>query len=73
MKASRTMVGIVLGVKVRIYKNFNMGWSVRMKYKTSASTGEYEIPGMCRATESLNRTIWESLIPSFINYLFRIQ
>ena len=31
-----------------------------------------EILGMCPATENINRTIWESLIPSFINYLFRI-
>ena len=44
MKASVQWLEIVLGVKVRIYKNFNMGWSVRMKYKTSASTGEYGDP-----------------------------
>ena len=41
MKGSVQWLEIVLGVKVRIYKNFNMGWSVRMKYKTKASTGEY--------------------------------
>lgn len=35
---------LVVGVKVRIYKNFNMGWSVRMKYKTNASTNEYANP-----------------------------
>ena len=44
MKASVQWLEIVLGVKVRIYKNFNMGWSVRMKYKTIASTGEYGDP-----------------------------
>lgn len=44
MKASVQWIEIVLGVKVRIYKNFNMGWSVRMKYKTSASTGEFGNP-----------------------------
>ena len=44
MKASVQWLEIVLGVKVRIYKNFNMGWSVRMKYKTSVSTGEYGDP-----------------------------
>lgn len=44
MKASVQWLEIVVGVKVRIYKNFNMGWSVRMKYKTSASTGEYGDP-----------------------------
>ena len=44
MKASVQWLEIVLGVKVRIYKNFNMGWSVRMKYKTKASIGEYGNP-----------------------------
>lgn len=44
MKGSVQWLEIVVGVKVRIYKNFNMGWSVRMKYKTSASTGEYGDP-----------------------------
>ena len=44
MKGSVQWLEIVLGVKVRIYKNFNMGWSVRMKYKTKASTGEYGNP-----------------------------
>lgn len=38
------VVELVVGVKVRIYKNFNMGWSVRMKYKTNASTNEYANP-----------------------------
>ena len=37
-----------------------------------ASVQWLEILGMCPATENINRTIWESLIPSFINYLFRI-
>lgn len=44
MKASMHWMELVLGVKVRIYKNFNMGWSVRMKYKLNASTGEYGDP-----------------------------
>ena len=44
MKGSVQWLEIVLGVKVRIYKNFNMGWSVRMKYKTKASIGEYGAP-----------------------------
>ena len=44
MKASVQWLEIVLGVKVRIYKNFNMGWSIRMKYKTSESIGEYANP-----------------------------
>ena len=44
MKASVQWLEIVLGVKVRIYKNFNMGWSIRMKYKTSATTGEFGNP-----------------------------
>ena len=44
MKGSMQWFELVVGVKVRIYKNFNMGWSVRMKYKTSASTNEYANP-----------------------------
>ena len=44
MKASVQWFEIVLGVKVRIYKNLNMGWSVRMKYKTKDSIGEYGNP-----------------------------
>ena len=31
MKGSMQWFELVVGVKVRIYKNFNMGWSVRMK------------------------------------------
>ena len=34
----------VVGVKLRIYKNLILGWSVRMKYKTNASTNEYANP-----------------------------
>ena len=44
MKGSMQWFELVVGVKVRIYKNFNMGWSVRMKYKTNASTNEYANP-----------------------------
>jgi hypothetical protein len=44
MKATMHWLEIVLGVKVRILRNFNMGWSIRMKYKLSASIGEYGDP-----------------------------
>lgn len=44
MKGSMQWIELVLGVKVRIYKNFNMGWSLRMKYKINATTGEYGDP-----------------------------
>lgn len=44
MKGSVHWIEIVLGVKVQIYKNFNMGWSLRMKYKTKDSYGEYGNP-----------------------------
>lgn len=44
MKGSMQWLEMVLGVKVRIYKNFNMGWTVRMKFKTKASIGEYGAP-----------------------------
>lgn len=44
MEGSVQWLEIVLGTKVQIYKNFNMGWTVRMKFKTKASTGEYGAP-----------------------------
>ena len=62
---------LVVGVKVRIYKNFNMGWSVRMKYKTNASTNEYANPWYVPGYGNLNQITWELPIPSFTNYLFK--
>lgn len=44
MKATMHWFELVAGVKVQIYKNFAMGWAVRMKYKISASTNEYANP-----------------------------
>ena len=41
MKGSMQWLEFVLGVKVRIYRNFNMGWAIRMKYKLSGSSDEY--------------------------------
>ena len=41
MKGSMQWFEFVLGVNVQIYKNFSMGWSVRMKYKTTASMDEH--------------------------------
>lgn len=35
---------LLAGVKVNIYKNFSMGWAVRMKYKLSGTTSEYGNP-----------------------------
>lgn len=44
MKATVQWFELVAGVKVQIYKNFSMGWAVRMKYKLSASIGEFGDP-----------------------------
>lgn len=44
MKCTMQWFELVAGVKVNIYKNFSMGWAVRMKYKISASMGEYGNP-----------------------------
>lgn len=44
LKGSMQWVELVLGVKVKIYKNFNMGWTVRMKYKTASSVSEFGNP-----------------------------
>ncbi len=44
MKATVQWFELVLGVKVKVYKNFCMGWALRMKYKMSASISEYGNP-----------------------------
>ena len=44
LKGSMQWVEVLLGVKVKIYKNFNMGWTVRMKYKTASSVSEFGNP-----------------------------
>ena len=44
MKGSMQWLEFVLGVKVRIYKSLNMGWAVRMKYRTASTTGKYGDP-----------------------------
>lgn len=44
MKATIQWFELVVGVKVNIYKNFSMGWAVRMKYKISGAAGEFGNP-----------------------------
>ncbi|MEG1162280.1 DUF6048 family protein [Bacteroides sp.] len=44
LKATVQWFELVAGVKVKVYKNFNMGWAIRMKYKISASMSEYADP-----------------------------
>lgn len=44
MKCNMQWFELVLGVNVKIYKSFYMGWAIRMKYKTSASIDEYANP-----------------------------
>lgn len=45
-KATMQWMELVAGVKVQIYKNFYMGWALRMKYKLYASVSEYGNPWM---------------------------
>ncbi len=45
-KATVQWFELLLGVKVQIYRQFYMGWSVRMKWKISASLSEYGNPWM---------------------------
>jgi hypothetical protein len=45
-KVNMQWLEFVLGVRVKIVSNFMMGWSVRMKYRTSASDNEYGVPYM---------------------------
>ncbi|WP_455584508.1 DUF6048 family protein [Bacteroides sp.] len=45
-KATMHWLEFVAGVKVQIYRNFYMGWAVRMKYRLSASLSEYGNPWM---------------------------
>ncbi|MDR0962285.1 MAG: DUF6048 family protein [Mediterranea sp.] len=44
MKGSMHWVEIVLGLRAHIYKAWHMGWSVRMKYRTTSSTAEFGNP-----------------------------
>ncbi|MBP8623045.1 DUF6048 family protein [Bacteroides sp.] len=44
LKSTMHWFELVAGVKVNIYRNFNMGWTIRMKYKISASVNEYADP-----------------------------
>lgn len=44
MKGSMQWLELVVGIRAHIYKRLYMGWSVRMKYKTSASTDEHGLP-----------------------------
>lgn len=44
MKASVHWLELVVGVKVKIYRSFYMGWALRMKYKISDSISEYGAP-----------------------------
>jgi hypothetical protein len=44
LKGSMQWFELVVGVRAQIYKNFLMGWSVRMKYRTSSSASEYADP-----------------------------
>lgn len=44
MKATMHWMELVVGIKAQVYKNFSMGWSIRMKYKISATTDEYGDP-----------------------------
>lgn len=44
MNASMHWAEFLVGVQVRIYKQFHMGWSVRMKYRLKISPDEYGDP-----------------------------
>ena len=46
LKATMQWFEIVAGVRVNIYKNFYMGWALRMKYRLSASVSEHGNPWM---------------------------
>lgn len=65
MKGSMQWLEFVLGVNVRIYRNFHMGWTLRMKYKTTVSFEEngnpWYIPGYGKY-KSNNMGITYSLI-----------
>lgn len=44
MKATVHWFELVVGIKAQIYKNFSMGWAVRMKYKMNSPIEEYADP-----------------------------
>ena len=44
MKGRLTWIEVVLGIRAHLTPRFYMGWSLRMKYKQSATTGTYGNP-----------------------------
>lgn len=44
MKSTVQWFEIVVGIKAQIYKNFSMGWALRIKYKLSGTADEYANP-----------------------------
>ena len=44
LKATIHWFELVAGIQAQIYKNFHMGWTVRMKYKMSSAKNEYADP-----------------------------
>jgi len=44
MKSTMHWIELSAGVRAKVWKQFYMGWSLRFRYKLSASTGEYGDP-----------------------------
>lgn len=44
MKSSMHWLEFNVGIRTKVWKQIHMGWSIRFKYKLSASTGEYGNP-----------------------------
>lgn len=44
IKGSMQWFEFLVGVKIQVYKRLNMGWDIRLKYKTSGSSNTYADP-----------------------------
>ncbi|MDL2213498.1 DUF6048 family protein [Bacteroides sp. OttesenSCG-928-J23] len=44
LKSNMQWFELVVGVEVQVYKEFHMGWSLRMKYRIKASASDYGDP-----------------------------
>jgi hypothetical protein len=44
MKGSMQWMEIVLGLRAHIWRSWHMGWALRMRYRTTASTAEFGNP-----------------------------
>jgi hypothetical protein len=73
LKGSMQWFELVAGVRVQIFKDFMMGWTVRKNIKPHHPSVNMLIPGMYPVLENMEIRKWESPTHLFINSRFKIQ